>query len=365
MKSKASIYASLAVFVLFIFGLALWGVLQGDKAVSRAERRKLANLPAASVSDVLNGSWSKSFDSYTADQFPARDGFRTINALVRTMLLGQKDIGGLYMQGPVVFKSDYPLQPKNIERFIKKTNSVYTDYIKGKAENYYAAVIPDKSYFDSSDRLKTDAGEVARRFAAGLEGAKYIDIFPGLNLESYYKTDTHWSQEKLFDTMGILGAEMGFSPPNQGDYSQKSLEPFYGVYWGQSALNPQPDRLVYMTSKWTESAVVENMDKPDFKSVYDLEAFSGMDGYELFLSGGTPFTKITSPSSQGEKELIIFRDSFGSSIAPLFLEEYRSVTLVDLRYFSSSLIPQYLDFTAKDVLVLYSSLILNSNIQLK
>ena len=67
-----------------------------------------------------------------------------------------------------------------------------------------------------------------------------------------------------------------------------------------------------------------------------------------------------------EKELIIFRDSFGSSLAPLLTTEYSKITLVDLRYIASPLLRNVVDFKAgQDVLIIYSTEILNNGSILK
>ena len=62
------------------------------------------------------------------------------------------------------------------------------------------------------------------------------------------------------------------------------------------------------------------------------------------------------------KELLLFRDSFGSSIAPLLVENYSKITLIDLRYISSMILDKYIDFKEQDVLFLYSTVVLNQNI---
>lgn len=59
---------------------------------------------------------------------------------------------------------------------------------------------------------------------------------------------------------------------------------------------------------------------------------------------------------------MLFRDSFGSSIAPLFLENYSKITLVDLRYISKDVLENFIEFDKQDVLFLYSTLVLNQNI---
>ena len=75
--------------------------------------------------------------------------------------------------------------------------------------------------------------------------------------------------------------------------------------------------------------------------------------------------KITNPNSNTDKELILFRDSFGSSIAPLLVENYKSITLVDMRYMNMNLLKEKVEFKNKDILILYSTLIINDSSTLK
>ena len=41
------------------------------------------------------------------------------------------------------------------------------------------------------------------------------------------------------------------------------------------------------------------------------------DPYSVFLSGSKSLLTITNPSADTDRELVIFRDSFASSLAPL------------------------------------------------
>lgn len=99
--------------------------------------------------------------------------------------------------------------------------------------------------------------------------------------------------------------------------------------------------------------------------VYEPARFDGLDGYDVYCAGARAVLTIDSPKARTERELIIFRDSFGSSLAPYFLETYRRVTLIDLRYVSSKILGDYVDFHGQDALFLYSTLLLNSGMLLR
>ena len=118
------------------------------------------------------------------------------------------------------------------------------------------------------------------------------------------------------------------------EYTEQVLDrPYYGVYYGYAALPMQPDELRYLTSETLEDCTVYNYETGKPGAVYDMEKGAGNDPYELFLSGSISLLSIENPNAETDRELIVFRDSFGSSLAPLLAEGYAKITLADIRYF--------------------------------
>ena len=72
------------------------------------------------------------------------------------------------------------------------------------------------------------------------------------------------------------------------------------------------------------------------------------------------FAEKAKENATSDKELIVFRDSFASSMVPLLLENYKTVTLVDIRYMSTQVLGNFIDFHGQDVLFLYSTTVLNT-----
>ena len=62
---------------------------------------------------------------------------------------------------------------------------------------------------------------------------------------------------------------------------------------------------------------------------------------------------------------MVFRDSFGSAMAPLLAADYGKITLIDIRYIQADLLEKYVDFAGADVLFLYSTLVLNNSETIK
>ena len=200
--------------------------------------------------------------------------------------------------------------------------------------------------------------------------AEAIDIRETLSVSDYYRTDTHWRQEKLAQTAKTLAAGMG--TVLGGVYEEQVLEhPFYGVYYGQSALPLPAEEIRYLTADFMEGCTVYDHQSGKEISFYDMEKAVGKDPYEMFLSGNLSVVTVENPNATTEKEMIVFRDSFGSSILPLLAEGYRKITVVDIRYVQSANLQALrdqrtgkplIDFqNADDVLFLYSTLVLNNS----
>ena len=136
--------------------------------------------------------------------------------------------------------------------------------------------------------------------------------------------------------------------------------PFYGVYVGQSALKCEPDTITYLINDMIANLQVEGAD-----AIYDMKLAAGRDPYEMFLSGNQTIVTIKNPLQNNGKRLVVFRDSFGSSIAPLLAEEYSETILIDLRYISSDTLGQFVNFKDADVLFLYSTTLLNNSLSIK
>ena len=151
-------------------------------------------------------------------------------------------------------------------------------------------------------------------------------------------------------------------------YTANLLEhPFYGVYYGQAALPMEPDQIHYLTSELLDQCVVTGYDTgvPVEIPMYDMEKAVGKDPYEMFLSGTRAILTVENPHAETEKELIVFRDSFGSSLVPLLMKGYKKITVLDIRYVNSAMLGQYVEFGNQDVLFLYSTMLLNNSLAFK
>ena len=344
--------------------LAVW--FHPPKDISQAERRPLAQMPEFSLSALESGKFREKFEDYSLDQFPLRDGFRTLKSLFHTQVLGMKDNNGIYLTKGIAVKQEYPLNETSLEAAIRKFDTIHENLL-GESRCFFA-VVPDKGYYlaQSSGHLAMDYDALYAKLETGLPWAVQIDLRQALTAGDYYRTDTHWRQECLLPAATAICDALGVTAPKGEDYSRiQSERPFYGVYYGQAALPMEPDTLTWLESETLrQCAVYDETGKTG--AVYDTAKLTeSRDPYDVFLSGARALLTIENPNAKTDRELIVFRDSFGSSMVPLLLEDYAKVTLVDIRYVSSAKLDSFLDFHGQDVLFLYSTLVLNNSASLK
>ena len=152
---------------------------------------------------------------------------------------------------------------------------------------------------------------------------------------------------------------------NESNYIKHEYNNFYGVYYGESAIKREPETITYLTNEIIDNAKVKYLENSSLTSVYSTNKLTSLDSYEVYLDGASSFIEIINPNSNNDKELVIFRDSFGSSITPLLIEYYSKITLIDNRYIDSKNILNNIEFIDQDILFLYSTLIINDSGSLK
>lgn len=369
MKEKTRKIVVVSVMAVFLFAVSLFCILKKDNFYSDSERRVLAKMPKISTETILSGQFMSDFETYAMDQFPMRDGIRGIKSANELFVFNKRDNNGLYMQNGVISKKEYPLNEDMLDYASQKFNALYENNFADKDVNIYLTVVPDKNYYLSKDgvRLSVDYEEISEKMQEKNKFMEYIDISDLLDVEDFYRTDTHWRQEKILDVAERLCSEMGAE--FNSSYETRELEnDFYGVYYGQLALPVKADRIKYLTNDVIENCVVTSYatGAPQQTTVYNFEKAVSKDPYEFFLSGADPLIIIENPNAKTDRELIVFRDSFGSSLTPLMIDGYSKITLVDIRYVQSGMVGNLVEFKdGDDILFIYSTTILNNSTGMK
>ena len=388
------------LFALVLFGGGLWFLLSPKPSYSETERRLLHAAPVFTAQTVRNGVAFSDLSAWMTDRFPERDSWRRLNVRWLRQLLRQPEADGYVLYQDSIIKLEKEVNTASLAYAGERFQALSLYYLSGTDCSIYAAVIPDKSHFLSDAGYPVmDFEEMESLFFSALPDAAPISLTECLTLESYYRTDSHWRQECLLPAADVLleamntGRVADASPlsVNRGgiadaslqaaddsraadelpkaadgnsdlfDFSVAQFSPFYGVYAGQSALDPDPEEILWFTGGYLDNLRVTDLETHMPVPLTDPEGCDQRDLYTLFLGGGKAVLRIENPAAESDRELVVFRDSFGAAIAPLLAANYRTVTLIDPRYIAQEAIGRYVRFTDQDVLFLFSATLLNNS----
>ena len=270
-----------------------------------------------------------------------------------------------YIKDNGIYEKIENINENAINTNINKINEISDKYLKDM--NIYFTLIPNKEYYlDEQNKQQFNQIENIVRSKVN-NNIKYFTIKETLKLEDYYRTDMHWKQESLQSTIEKIQQELNINVENTNNkYEEKSLGDFYGQYYKEiNDNNIKPDELKYLSNKVLENCTVYNLENKKEEKIYNLDKVNETKNkYDLFLSGATSISIIKNKEINNNKKLILFRDSFGSSIAPILTENYEEIILIDIRYVNYTILENYINFEEyknADVIFLYNTRVINKS----
>lgn len=364
-RNKIGKYIPAVVFLIFIYGMALWFLFSPKTDYSSSEKRYLQKFPDANVEKVLSGEFGSEFETFFADRFPQRNTWVGINAYT-TLAEGNNGASGVYncKNGCLINK------PVSTENNLDKNISAVADFAKSIDTPTTVMLVPSTGYI-ADDVLPTfhdkyNDDEDISRISSTLSKDKisFVDLRERFKSEYkngsqlYYKTDHHWTTKGAYTGYQELCKALGVTPIDDSTLKKDSYPDFYGTTYSSSGfwLTP-PDNIEIWSnpnnsSKNISVKITEGANIKTSGSMYFTDHLKEDDKYPVFIDGNHALTEITNTNAKNGTVLLI-KDSFSHSLAPFLAENYSKVVLVDLRYYKESVSDLVTTYKPEQVVVLY------------
>ncbi|MCL2741160.1 MAG: hypothetical protein FWE70_03500 [Oscillospiraceae bacterium] len=345
-------------FAILLSLAPLYGLTLERPAFLAQERRVPASPPQPTLRSVFGKELAKGLEGYLTDGFPFRPELRRLHAAITFSAYLQSDKGGIYAAdgGIGSFAALDEGSAAEVAAMVARVSGLL------EGVNAYYSVIPDKSEYAGRylPGFEAGAAHAAMASAPGMGGLTYVDVTGSLTYRSYYLTDLHWDQTALMPVAERLGEAMGFAF-DPGPYELREAGLFKGVYAGLSALPCGPEPMGYLHWDVMEAYYLDVGSMAFVRGeVYDRGKLGGHDPYDLFLCGIQPLVALKGGGPDG-RELYLFRDSFGSSLAPLLAGAYSWIYLIDFRCLDLRTLSEAVSFKpGSDALFIYSSQVINN-----
>ncbi len=399
-RKKFHIILPLCMAVIVVL-LDILFIAISDKTSSETENRNLQQSPKLSWNTFTSGRFESQFDDYVADQFPFRDTWIGVETTV-ARLAGKTESNDIFLgsDGYLIQKFDEPTEAEYQEKL-----TGFTDISSAHSDlNIYALIAPT-AVSVLSYRLPANArGQVAGdedsfidRLMADLEsaGIQTVDVRSTLKeldaagTQVYYRTDHHWTTDAAYaayksfaGAAGIEESDVAYDRLLVTDSFQGTLTASSGfrtsetdsiyVYLPQETQDPSSeettaeDTASEETSSQNSAATgdangtavdytVLNVDSGEKSAtLYDISYLETRDKYAMFLGGNHAELKIQT-TSQSEKNLLIMKDSYANCFIPFLVQDYRTIVVVDPRYYLGDLDQLISDEGITDILFLYNA----------
>lgn len=364
-RSKIGKYIPAVVFLIFIYGMALWFLFSPKTDYSSSEKRYLQKFPDANVEKVLSGEFGSEFETFFADQFPQRNTWVGLNAYT-TLAEGNNGASGVYN-----CKNGYLInKPVSTDNNLDKNVGAVVDFAKTIDAPTTVMLVPSTGYI-ADDVLPTfhdkyNDDEDISKISSTLSKDKigFVDLRERFKSEYkngsqlYYKTDHHWTTKGAYTGYQELCKALGITPIDDSTLKKDSYPDFYGTTYSSSGfwLTPPDNIEIWSNPKNSDKnisvKITEGANVKTSGSMYFTDHLKEDDKYPVFIDGNHALTEITNTNAKNGTILLI-KDSFSHSLAPFLAENYSKVVLVDLRYYKESVSQLVSTYNPEQVVVLY------------
>lgn len=343
----------LIAIAVILLGLSIATLLLPDRDFSPNENRVLQQAPRLTADRVFSGKFTEEMEKYESDQIALRDVWMGTASWCQR-LAGKQDIGGVYLGRDNYYfarlteadfpQSQYEKNLRALDTFIETHDGVDCRVLLAPSPStVLSELLP-------ANAPMYDAAPRHEQLAQAVGEDRVIDVRDALSAldQPYYRTDHHWTTEGAQAAYGVwCGAtgrtvrEMPLTP---------ATDSFRGTLYSKVLL---PDS-AHDTISLAESVRVRSVDCDGTvtDSLYDRGKLADKDQYAVFFGGNWARVTIDTGVENGRK-LLLVKDSFANAFVPFLVEDYETIIMLDLRYFSES-VSELMDAEGiTNVLVLY------------
>lgn len=344
-----------AAFILLWLAAAVYNAVKPSADFSENENRWLSKFPKYSTGDLLEGKFMGGVENYVNDRFILRDYWISMQSVLE-YAAGKRESNGVFICSDALIGS---IDEPNYE-YVAENIKAVNNFIKVTGLPAELMIIPSASEVQSYrlPRFATTWNQSAEieMIYSNIENAACIPITDVLKAHKYeyiyYRTDHHWTTWGAYLAYKAYCEAVQLTP---AEYKANRVsDSFTGTLYSTSGVrfikSDTIDAFVY--SGKARCDISNGVTVTSYDSMYFTEFLAKKDKYAYFLGQNQPAVTVYG-SGEGGK-LLVFKDSYAHCMAPMLLENYSQVTLVDLRYVNKTF-DTYFDINEFDrVLFIYS-----------
>ena len=350
------------IFLLFMVLAIVLNIFMPDKEYSESENRMLAQAPEFSLTNLASGKFMTDMEDYVTDQFVFRDQWINLKVL-EDMALGKKESNGVYI-GKQGYLMQVPENNIDDDSVNDNLNAIREFAQRHEDVNTVMSLVPNAAYIleqltPANAPVRDQSQDIALAEETVGDVLTFVDLTETMSSHRdeaiYYKTDHHWTSLGARYAFDTIYSALGISEPAQ-DYTVYPVShTFSGTLASKSGYDRSRDTIdIYVPQDVSTEYVVNYVEEGEkTASMYESRALEQKDQYEVFFGGNHSRIDITTPVEEN-KNLLIFKDSYANCFIPFFQPYFRSIIVIDPRYYYDDVDRLVTDNSITDILFLYN-----------
>ena len=374
-------YPLLVLCAVLLFGFSLVNIVWPKRTQLELENRKAAQLPAFSMSALLDGSWQSGFARWMQDQFSLRDAAVNTQRAADEVLFRKAEEGGILLgKDRWMFTKLFTVDDATRKQLAKNVQAVseFAANHPGKVTFLLApsasVIYPEK--LPAGAPMVDENAMLDEIFAKVGQSAGIIDLrelFAARKDEYlYFKTDHHWTPNGAYRAYEAFCAQKGLTPFDRDAHESATVTGFEGTHYSATRLwNVEDDTITYypLDNLMTVYRITgEAAYEPETtENLINTMKFNTRDKYAAFLDGNNGYSVIegdgeclgvsfrySTIEGNGTGSILVVKDSYANSFIPYLTANYAKIGVVDFRNFKYGLDSTIEKEGYDEVLVLYN-----------
>ena len=364
-KKSRSPYPLLILGAVVVFGFSLVNLVFPKRDQLELENRKAAQLPAFSVSALLDGSWQSGFARWMQDQFALRDVWVNTQRAADEIVFQKVEEGGILLgKDHWMFTKLFTVDDATQKQLVKNVQAVsdfaaahpgkVTFLLAPSASVIYPEELPTGAPMADENAMLDDI------FTTVGQNASVLDLRPTFTADKneylYFKTDHHWTPDGAYRAYQQFCTLKNLTPFDCNVYTKITVPDFYGTHYSATRRwNAQADSFSYydLPNQMTVYKVNGEADYEPVKTegLMNLAKLDTRDKYGAFLDGNNGYSVI---EGNGTGSILVVKDSYANSFVPYLTANYAAIDVVDFRNYNYGLDQLIAANDYDQILVLYS-----------
>lgn len=261
-----------------------------------------------------------------------------------------QSLGAVLLAGNSAYEY-YSFSSSLAPRYINAISNIKD--VSGNKSNVYTLVVPTSIDIELNDVIRKDINSSDQKKALDFFNSSFKNttavtgIYENLRNHRaeylYFRTDHHWTALGAFYAYEQFIYTKGIEPVTLENYKVLSFDGFLGSFYASTEqsheLAKTPDTVIAYEPFNNVDFTITQKDGQTFKwkVIADATNYAQSMKYTAFIGADQPYSVIENLDKEDGDTCLVIKDSFGNAFIPFLIPHYKTIHIVDPRYYKGTL----------------------------